>query len=156
MGIKHIADSSFLSELNAVENILMVGYPNGLWDSKNNLPLFRTGITATPPFIDYEHKPEFIIDCACFTGSSGSPIFLVNEGSYSKKGGGITIGNRFKLLGVLYAGPQQEAEGDIKIIPIPTVSKGKAIIEMPINLGYCIKADQLLYFENYFQKQANQ
>ena len=104
------ADVGFLNELNAVEDILMVGYPNGLWDTRNNLPIVRRGITATPPYIDFEDKPEFMIDCACFPGSSGSPIYLVNE-AYTSKSGGITIGRRFKLLGVLWGGPQHTAEG---------------------------------------------
>jgi hypothetical protein len=25
----------------------MIGYPNGIWDAKNNLPVIRKGITAT-------------------------------------------------------------------------------------------------------------
>lgn len=57
-------------ELTAVEDILMVGYPNGIWDSTNNLPVFRKGITATHPAMNYEGRDEFMIDAACFPGSS--------------------------------------------------------------------------------------
>ena len=39
-----------------LEDILMIGYPNGLGDSFNSLPLFRKGITATHPAINYERK----------------------------------------------------------------------------------------------------
>jgi hypothetical protein len=71
-----------LSELNAVEEIFMVGYPNGLWDAKNNLPLIRRGITSTPPAIDYNDRPEFVIDAACFSGSSGSTYSRSQSGPH--------------------------------------------------------------------------
>jgi hypothetical protein len=80
-----IADAAFMRELNAVEDITMVGYPNGLWDKSNNLPLTRRGVTATPPYVDFEGRPEFMIDCACFPGSSGSPVLLHNIGAYLEK-----------------------------------------------------------------------
>jgi len=72
----------------------MVGYPVGIWDSANNMPVIRRGITATHPGKDYEGKSEFMIDAACFPGSSGSPVFLFNLGSYPQKAGGIVIGTR--------------------------------------------------------------
>lgn len=65
----------------------MIGYPNGLWDSQNNLPIIRRGITATSVKKDYNGKKEFLIDAAVFPGSSGSPVFIFNEGSYSVPGG---------------------------------------------------------------------
>jgi hypothetical protein len=40
-----------LKDLNAVEDVLTVGYPNGLWDSANNFPLLRRGITASHPAV---------------------------------------------------------------------------------------------------------
>ena len=94
-----------MKELTAVEDVLMVGYPIGLWDEMNNYPIFRQGITATHPANDYNGKSEFMIDVACFPGSSGSPVMLYNIGNYVKKGGGTVIGSRFFLLGILYAGP---------------------------------------------------
>jgi hypothetical protein len=32
------------------------------------------------PALDDEGKPEFVIDAACFPGSSGSPIMVANGG----------------------------------------------------------------------------
>jgi hypothetical protein len=63
-----------LTAFDAVEEIVMVGYPSGLWDSTNNYPLVRRGITASHPGIDFDGKPEIAIDMACFHGSSGSPV----------------------------------------------------------------------------------
>jgi V8-like Glu-specific endopeptidase len=71
----------------AIEEVYMVGYPNGLWDKIHNLPIARRGITATPPTIDYNSKKEFIVDIAAFPGSSGSPVFLYNPGLFQTKKG---------------------------------------------------------------------
>jgi len=65
-----------LNDLTAMEDIVMIGYPNGICDSVNNQPVFRKGITATHPAKDFKGKPEFMIDAACFPGSSGSPRYL--------------------------------------------------------------------------------
>ncbi len=53
-----------LDDLSAMEDIVMVGYPNGIWDSINNKPIFRKGVTATHPNLDYNGKKEFMIDAA--------------------------------------------------------------------------------------------
>ena len=53
-----------MSELSAIEEIIMIGYPVGIWDSANNMPIVRKGITATRPDIDYEGRKEFMIDAA--------------------------------------------------------------------------------------------
>lgn len=139
-------DSSFvpttseLDELSPVEDITMIGYPNGLWDSVHNMPIFRRGVTATHPRLDWNGKPEFLIDAACFPGSSGSPVFLLNEGGYFAKGG-LRLGTgRLKLLGVLYAGPQHTVEGEIRIVNVPTQNKPVALSAIPNNLGLVIRA----------------
>jgi hypothetical protein len=137
-----------LRELNALEDITMIGYPNGLWDEHNNLPIIRKGITATPPYIDFDNKPEFLIDAACFPGSSGSPFLILNEGSYTPKLRVPVLGDRVYLLGTLYAGPQYTAEGDIITIKIPIVNKKITVTDIPTNLGFVIKTKKLLEFED--------
>jgi len=96
-----------LEDLSAVEEILMVGYPNGLWDSVNNYPLIRRGITASHPAVDFDvgGVATTVIDAACFPGSSGSPVILHNVGTYSDKKGNTNIGTRTMLLGILFSGP---------------------------------------------------
>lgn len=147
-----LADAAFMDELSAIEEIVMIGYPNGLWDSKNNLPIARRGTTATPPYINFEGRPEFMIDCACFPGSSGSPVFLWNNGAYTTKKGELKLGTRIKLLGILWAGPQYTAEGEIVVVPVPSAMQPIVRSRIPNNLGYCIKADQLLAFEKHFEQ----
>src|SRR5262249_22934044 len=62
--------------------------------------LIRRGISATPIWSDFRGKPHFLIDAEVFYGSSGSPVFILNEGSYPTKGG-ISIGTRFYFVGMI-------------------------------------------------------
>lgn len=140
--------------LNALEVITMVGYPNGLWDSVNNLPILRRGITATHPNLDYMGKEEFMIDAACFPGSSGSPVLQLDEGGYKVKNQFVS-GSRLKLLGVLYAGPQHTATGDIEIVDIPTRSESIIKTKIMMNLGIIIKAKKILELEREIKKVLN-
>jgi hypothetical protein len=134
-----------LAELSAVEEIKMVGYPNGLWDMVNNLPIIRSGITATHPKFNHNGREEFLIDCACFPGSSGSPVIIFNHGSFSSHNG-LHLGSRIIFLGILYAGPQFTATGEIIKMNVPT-SRPIAISQIPMNLGYIIKSHKLLDFK---------
>lgn len=146
-----IPSTEELVVLTALEDIIMIGYPIGIWDSQNNMPVIRRGITATHPAIDYNGRREFMIDAACFPGSSGSPVYLYNSGTYPTRDGGTVVGNRVKLLGVLYAGPQFSAEGDIQIVNVPTHQKAIAVSRIPTNLGLCIRSERLLEFEPILQ-----
>jgi len=146
-----IPSDAQLEELSALEDIVMVGYPNGIWDSTNNKPIFRKGVTATHPFFDYNGKREFMIDAACFPGSSGSPVFLLNEGGYRDKKGNTYLGaTRIYILGTLYAGPQHTATGEVKVINIPTSQKPIAISSIPNNLGLIIKSSRIKELEDLF------
>ena len=145
-----------LSNLTALEEVIMIGYPNGIWDAVNNMPIIRRGCTATHPNMNYEGRREFMIDAACFPGSSGSPVFLFNIGSYAVRDGGIAIGSRIKLLGVLYAGPQHTATGEIKIVNVPTSQQPIAVSSIPNNLGLIIKAARLNEFDPILQRLGMQ
>jgi len=138
-----------LNDLSALEDVIMIGYPNGIWDQYNNKPILRKGVTATHPKLDYNGKKEFMIDMACFPGSSGSPIFIFNEGGYMTRTG-LTISSNGRLifLGTLYAGPQHTVAGEINIVPIST--KRIAISQIPNNLGLVIKHQRLIELEKLF------
>ena len=141
-----VARQDRLSQLSPGEEVLMVGYPVGLWDQANNFPVFRKGIAATHPGYRYNGKDEFLIDAACFPGSSGSPVLIANQGSYATRDG-ITMGTRIMFLGVLYAGPVYTAEGEIKVVTIPTQRTPTAVTDIPMHLGYVIRAERILDFE---------
>ncbi|EKO3860421.1 trypsin-like peptidase domain-containing protein [Vibrio harveyi] len=147
LGKSAIATTELLSTLSSMEDIVMIGYPNGIWDAIHNLPIIRRGITATHPKLDYNGKPEFVIDAACFPGSSGSPVFLANLGSFVDASGALCAGNRVAFLGTLYAGPVQKATGEVEVVEVPTNTKAISKTDLMLNLGYVIHASKLLDFE---------
>lgn len=141
-----------ISDMLGSEQVTMVGYPNGLWDRVNNLPIFRRGILATSITRDWNGRKEFLIDAACFPGSSGSPVLLFDIGGFQSKKGMHLGASRIKLLGVLYAGPQQTVQGEIVIETVPTGQKPVALSGIPINLGVIIKSERLRDFEAMFDR----
>jgi len=136
-----------LRELTPLEELVIVGYPDGIFDEKNNVPIFRRGITATPAYLDFEGRKEFLIDAAIFPGSSGSPVFLYNQGAYADRQGHLAIGGRMKLLGIVYAVALHDVNGEIRVIPAPTQARQSVISPIPNNLGLCIKSSKVLDFE---------
>jgi hypothetical protein len=140
-----VATEEMLAGLEAIEDVTMIGYPNGLWDDVNNLPIVRRGITATSASKRYQGRREFLIDAACFPGSSGSPVFIFNNGSFGA-GNGIQVGTRLMMIGVLFAGHMHTAVGEIKVIPIPTSMAPVPVSQIPNNLGLCISATRILEF----------
>ena len=151
LGTDLIINEDEAKDCSAMEDIIMIGYHNGLEDSYNNKPIIRKGITSTHLKFDYNGKKEFLIDMACFPGSSGSPIFFCNESSYTQ-GNTTFFESRCKLLGLLYGGPQHTSTGSVVFENIPT--NPKAIIQIPNNLGIVIKAVRIKELED-FMKDMN-
>jgi len=147
---EYLADIQKLESLSAIETITMIGYPNGIWDQTNNIPVIRQGITASHPKLNYNGKSEILIDCACFPGSSGSPVLVFNLGGHTTKEGDFDMQGRLILLGILYAGPQYQVDGEIVVQPISTLPTLKALTNITLNLGFIIKSEKLLDFEGLF------
>jgi hypothetical protein len=124
-----------LSMLDAVEDILFVGYPNGIWDSQNYLPVVRRGITASPLQVNFENAPRFLIDASVFGGSSGSPVFLYNKGMYQDRDGSTIIGSRFYFLGVVSAVFYKTEENLVTERFIPTRSESVVANREMLDLG---------------------
>jgi len=68
----------------------------------NNIPITRKGITATPLQMDFENTASFLVDAAIYNGSSGSPVFVFNQGSFYKPDGSVNIASRLKLVGIIH------------------------------------------------------
>ena len=150
--LSQLVTAEAAAELNAVEEILMVGYPDGLWDQANNLPVARRGITATPVSVEWNGRNEFLIDCSVYPGSSGSPVYL-----FSPSGTRLSVEHRLiptnqvMLLGVVKSVFVHTVGGEVEVSPAPTAS-GEWRIAIPNDLGLCTRADELLYFERHFRK----
>lgn len=142
-------------QFSAVENVMMAGYPKGFRDSNNNLAIFRSGITATPLALDFQGKPQFLVDMPCFEGCSGSPVFICDEGLYAdKRSGRVMIGNRFKLLGIQYAIPRNQVIGQLATVPTAGTTLAP-VVQLYLNLGYVIKASELVVFESMIRAQLD-
>lgn len=141
--IANLSDEKY----DALEEVIMIGYPVGLWDHVNNRPLFRRGITATDPKVDYQGKPMFLIDCACIQGSSGSPVFALRKGYLTDKHGKPLnqYGATLELLGIQSAMPVKSIYADLTLVE-RTATKPVADVKIPINLGYVVKAEKLKDF----------
>lgn len=129
-----------ISELDAVESVTFIGYPNGVWDSKNLLPVARRGSTASPLEVDFEGSPRFLVDASVFGGSSGSPVFILNQGSWATKDGGLVAGSRLHFIGVVAAVFYRTHLNKIIPVPIPTQVQPMAQQQEMIDLGIVFKA----------------
>lgn len=126
-------------ELDAIEEILLVGYPNAIFDTKNFTPVARHGATATPIQLDYRGEPAFLVDAAVFPGSSGSPVFLYDAGTYRTRDGGVNVGSRFMLLGVLAAVHTAQVAGQVATLP----AQQTVALQAPIGLGIVFRAETI-------------
>ena len=108
--------SEDLDLLDAVETVTFVGYPNGLYDHLNHTPIVRQGTTATPVQLDWNGTPCFLIDGSVFPGSSGSPVFLLQQGIV-RTGTSVSIGGapRLFLLGIVAEVMVQKDTGQIVV-----------------------------------------
>nr|WP_249315713.1 serine protease [Bacillus sp. FJAT-49711] len=115
--LQQIPTNEQLHNYFPAEDIIVIGYPNGIWDEVNNFPIFRTGTLATSPAVEYKGQKEFLIDCAIYPGSSGSPVLSVKQLFHKETFEPFTS---VKLLGVVYATYQHTVQGDLIIKNIPT------------------------------------
>lgn len=153
-----LPSQKMLEELSALEELVMVGYPIGLWDKNNNFPIFRKGYTASHPAIDFNESGIGLVDMACFPESSGSPIYILNEGGYKDKVGNLNWGqSRIIFIGTLFSGPIYDATGKLVVTDIPTSNQ---VVEshtgIMVNLGYYIKSSEILEFKNIIKEILEQ
>lgn len=102
-------------DLVAGMGVIFLGYPSGFYDRTHSLPVMRSGIIASLPSVDFNGKPQILIDAQIFPGSSGSPVFVI-------------LNRRYKLLGLISDGVhknldfieiQKTTESATNIIKIP-------------------------------------
>lgn len=136
---------------DAIEEVTMIGCPNGIFDQFNNLPITRKGNTASSLAKNYNGKNEFMVDMACFPGSSGSPVFVHNKDSYydRKTNSHVLGGSRIKLVGILYAGPLITNTGAIVLAQPPSIQ-----VAAMMHLGNVIKSTQIMVLDEIIRRLA--
>jgi hypothetical protein len=146
---QYIPNDSIRNTICSIEDILMIGYPFGLRDTKNDLPIIRRGVTATPAYLNFNSLQEFLIDMSVYPGSSGSPVVIYNPMTFTTRNGGFYMKGRLILLGINYATYARDFEG--KIIPKASYNIEDSLIvktPIPYNIGIVIKAERLLEFKS--------
>lgn len=153
---KHITQKLFPTEeqfdkfIGPMEEVVFIGYPSGIWDTKNLLPIARKGMTASPCYIDFEGEKKFLIDASVFPGSSGSPVFIYYAGGHSDKQGGMYTGNRIHFIGIISKVYQRLEQGEVQVIDIPTEQKTIAQVNQMIDLGITFKAETIIETIDHF------
>lgn len=142
-----------INEIDSLEEVVFIGYPMGIWDKKNFLPIIRKGITATPISVDYDGQRQFLIDASVFPGSSGSPVFLYNAGSYPSKKGGLVVGSRLMFLGIVSSVYYDEQENELRIRNLKTADIPVSVSKETLDLGVVYKADTISETAKFFLEQ---
>ena len=144
-----IPSDEFFRSLTQLDEVAMIGYPNGLWDHVNNQPIFRKGAIATRPSMNYNGKREFLVDMSVFPGSSGSPILLVSEGPFYDRQRGVSAsGTRLALLGVNHATHLNDVFGNVVV----QTAGVRTFHRQPNNLGIIIHGSRLREMEDFLSQ----
>ena len=138
-----LVDDDVHSRMPSLMEVAMIGYPNGLWDEQNNLPVQRRGVTATHPSVDFNGNAEVLVDIACFPGSSGSPVVYHDHDYFASLP---------RFLGVLHAGPIYTANGEVVQTKIPTKVGAAVQVQTMMHLGYVIKARKVVELIQFVER----
>ena len=129
-------------KLRPTSRVTLVGYPYGYEDSKNALPIWKTGSIASEPSVDFSGKPLFVVDVSAFPGMSGSPAFAVSYGAYELEQGGTTVGGVQKFLGI-YASMEMLEEKKF-LEELHTDKKQGIVVSESLQLGHVWKAQLII------------
>lgn len=145
-----VPDQATLRALDALEEVLFVGYPSGVWDQVNLMPILRRGTTATPIALDFEGRPEFLIDAAVYPGSSGSPVFVYQPEPLRPQ---QPVGRKFLFAGVVAAVFFREEANQLVPAPVPANNTSMVMGSEMIDLGLVIKSQAVVdVIESYLGK----
>jgi len=115
LGHDLVPTNDVVDDLDVVEPVTFVGYPRGLFDTVNLTPIIRRGTTATPVQLDYCGMPAFLVDASIFPGSSGSPVFIVNENGYRQGNTIASSGAAIMALNTTTAASAAERKRPVRI-----------------------------------------
>lgn len=139
---RHTLGAPGMHQFDALEDVLFIGYPSGIWDHVNLMPILRRGTTATPLALNFEGRDEFLIDAAVFPGSSGSPVFVVEHEKNTRL---RPTQPNYRFAGVVAAVFFREETNQIVPVPVPASATVATFTgaEM-VDLGLVIKAKAVL------------
>lgn len=132
------------------DEVYFVGYPKGIWDEKNCMPVTRKGIMATSYDLNYKGTPSFLIDGAVFEGSSGSPVFVFKRPPSTGRNLHPISDEKLFLMGIL-AAYESTIDGVVQV-------DGRNDIELKtyLNLGKVFQASTILESINALIKRESE
>ncbi|CAN1539828.1 Trypsin-like peptidase domain containing protein [Burkholderiaceae bacterium] len=142
-----VPDETAIRALDALEEVLFVGYPSGVWDQVNLMPIMRRGTTATPMALDFEGRSEFLIDAAVYPGSSGSPVFVFLPEALRPA---QSVTKKFLFAGVVAAVFFREEANHPVVTPVPPNGQGMVMGSEMIDLGLVIKSQAVVEVINAY------
>jgi hypothetical protein len=131
-----VPGAAFYAGLDASRDIVLMGYPNGLPGVNADVPVPQSGVTASSAMLPFDGKDEFLIECACYPGASGSPVFLHRPWD-----------DAIVPLGILVLGAEVSAAGQIVPRAIPTSRSTPVTPQNMTRLGLCLKASLLSFLD---------
>lgn len=115
-----------LDEFGLVHDVTFIGHPGGLFDREHLTPLVRRGASATPPLLDYDGLPAFVIDAPVYPGSSGSPVFAGGG-----EGGTPLLGVLGTAKGLRATAVNPTADGDdVMLLDLGLVYKSSSLLDL--------------------------
>lgn len=129
----------------------LLGYPYGFFDTKNFLPVWKTGHLASEPGVDFQGEPVFLVDVSAFPGMSGAPVVAVSQGVYENEAGEMMTGVQRKLLGVFSAMRMVKTRPTVDSTGM-TVDSGTPSPGDSLQLGYVWKASLINDIARSFNK----
>jgi S1-C subfamily serine protease len=102
------------------DDIFIMGYPLGFYDTQNNLPIFRNAMIASSYGIPFQGKPLFLTDANLHPGTSGSPVITKPKSTWvdDKGNTNLVTGTTYYLLGVHSAALGITVNGGEQQIPL--------------------------------------
>jgi len=122
-----IVDSDFPGaspiSVHAGDDVLVVGYPRGLYDEANVFPIVKRGTIATRWRAHFMGMPYFLIDTQLYKGSSGSLVITKPQDHAVKDGKLMTTEDpQYCFLGIYSAEPVKKVPPlDLETITISGV-----------------------------------
>ncbi|MGO9031435.1 trypsin-like peptidase domain-containing protein [Mycobacterium sp.] len=132
----HIPSDATVENLDVLEELVFIGYPNGWADPVHHTPIMRNAITATPVAIPFGGEPTFLLDGSVFGGSSGSPVFILDRGSWTGHEG-LMLGDRIHLVGVVGSTLVRNSQVPLQAAAAPFIQLSQ---ELNLGVAYSYKA----------------
>ena len=93
--------------------------------------------------LQFEGEPTFLVDGSVFSGSSGSPVFILNRGSWTGPQG-LVLGDRILLVGIISDTGLRNTD-----IPVQVAKKPFVRISEELDLGSAFSAEAIAETVNH-------